>query len=69
MKYLLLSEMHDLPVEEGVVLLQGGHGRLSGDVAVSTIGTIGRSLRGPARSAFTAGVHLQRNSWMLKLSN
>ena len=66
LKYLLLSEVHDLPVEERVVLLQSGHGRLRGDVAV---GPIGRSLLGPVRTTFTAGVHLQRNSWMLKQSN
>ena len=58
--------MHDLSVEESVVLLQGGHGGLGGDVAVAAIG---RSLLGPAWTIFTAGVHLGRNSWILKQSN
>ena len=58
--------MHDLPVEEGVVLLQGGHGRLSGDVAV---GSIGRSVLASAWTSLTAGVHLEGNSVMLKQRN
>ena len=65
--YLLLSEMHDLPVEESVVLLQGGHGRLGGDVAVGSIGR--RSLLAPSWTSVTAGVHLQRNSRILKRRN
>ena len=59
--------MHDLSVEESVVLLQGGHGGLGGDVAVGSIGR--RSLLAPAWTSLTAGVHLQRNSRILKRRN
>ena len=58
--------MHDLPVEEGVVLLQGGHGGLRGDVAV---GSIGRPVLAPSWTSLTSGVHLQGNSWTLKQRN
>ena len=59
--------MHDLPVEESVVLLQGGHGGLGGDVAVGSIGR--RSLLAPAWTSLTAGVHLQRKRRILKQRN
>ena len=60
--------MHDLSVEESVVLLQGSHGRLGGDVAVGPRGGA-RPLLAPAWTSLTAGVHLQGNSGRLKLRN
>ena len=60
--------MHDLSVEESVVLLQGSHGRLGGDVAVGPRGGA-RPLLAPAWTSLTAGVHLQGNSGMLKQRN
>ena len=61
-----MSEMHDLSVEESVVLLQGGHGRLGGDVGV---GSIGLTLPVPPWTSLTTRVHLQRRSWRLKQRN
>ena len=57
--YLLLSEVHDLPVEESVVLLQRGHGRLSGDAVSAVSGSVLTSQASVGRR--TSGVHLEKN--------